>query len=31
MREEPVAFFGEVLRRNRTVMDFLQSDLRDGE
>jgi mono/diheme cytochrome c family protein len=26
MREEPVAFFGEVLRRNRTVMDFLQSD-----
>ena len=26
MREEPVAFFGEVLKRNRTVMDFLQSD-----
>ena len=26
MREEPVAFFGEVLRSNRTVMDFLQSD-----
>lgn len=26
MGEEPVAFFGEVLRRNRTVMDFLQSD-----
>jgi mono/diheme cytochrome c family protein len=26
MREEPIAFFGEVLKRNRTVMDFLQSD-----
>ena len=26
MREEPVAFFGEVLRHNRTVMNFLQSD-----
>ena len=26
MSEEPVAFFAEVLRRNRTVMDFLQSD-----
>ena len=26
MREEPVAFFSEVLRRNRPVMDFLQSD-----
>ena len=26
MREEPVAFFGDVLRRNRTVIDFLQSD-----
>ena len=26
MREEPVAFFSEMLRANRTVMDFLQSD-----
>lgn len=26
MRDEPVAFFGEVLKGNRTVMDFLHSD-----
>ena len=26
MREEPVAFFSEVLRQNRSVIDFLQSD-----
>ena len=26
MQEEPVAFFSEVLRENRSVMDFLHSD-----
>jgi mono/diheme cytochrome c family protein len=26
MREEPVAFFDEVLRSNRSVMDFIHSD-----
>ena len=26
MKEEPVAFFAEVLQRNRSVTDFLQSD-----
>ncbi|MCA9154769.1 MAG: DUF1592 domain-containing protein [Planctomycetales bacterium] len=26
MREEPVAFFDEVLRQNRSVMDFIHSD-----
>lgn len=26
MREEPVAFFNEVLRQNKSVMDFIHSD-----
>ena len=26
MQEEPIAFFGEVLRNNRSVMDFIHSD-----
>lgn len=26
MREEPIAFFNEVLRRNNSVMDFIHSD-----
>ena len=26
MREEPIAFFDEVLRKNRSVMDFIHSD-----
>ena len=26
MQEEPIAFFNEVLRRNRSIMDFLHSD-----
>ena len=26
MKEEPIAFFGEILKSNRSVMDFLHSD-----
>ncbi|MBC8289802.1 MAG: DUF1592 domain-containing protein [Planctomycetes bacterium] len=26
MQEEPIAFFGEVLRHNRSIMDFIHSD-----
>jgi hypothetical protein len=26
MQEEPIAFFDEVLRRNRSIMDFIHSD-----
>jgi mono/diheme cytochrome c family protein len=26
MQEEPIAFFDEVLRHNRSIMDFIQSD-----